>query len=441
LIAPAISVIFEHPMAIPSHDSRGETPTLHQLKPPPQYQSRFQRTFAALKYPNYSLWFKGQLVSLFGSWMQTTAQGFLIYELTHSPQWLGYVGFAAGIPTWVLTLYGGVVADRVPRRSLLIVTQSVMMILAFVLAALTFFDLVQPWHILILALGLGAANSFDAPARQAFVSEMVPREDLTNAIALNATMFHSATAVGPAAAGLAYALFGPATCFAINGLSFVAVIVALKMMKLEAPAKQSQRAPAVAQLKEGLKYVASEPVVRMLIALVAVTSMLTLSMVTLLPAWAVNVLGGNAATNGFLLSARGVGSLAGALAIASLGRINYRGRLITLGSLLYPLLLVAFAFTRSLPLSILCLAGAGAGMILVMNLANAMVQTRTPDHLRGRVMGAYTWIFFGFMPLGALWLGTTADKFGEPEAVLLNAVAAFVFAAGVWLLFPRLRRE
>ncbi len=402
---------------------------------------RWQRTFAALKYPNYRLWFQGQLVSLFGTWMQTTAQGFLVFELTHSPKYLGYVGFASGIPTWLLTLYGGVIADRVSRRTLMTITQSVMMVLAFILAALTYLHIVQPWHIIALAFCLGVANSFDAPARQAFVSELVPREDLTNAIALNSTMFHSATAVGPAAAGLAYALFGPGMCFTINGVSFIAVIVALQMMKLRPWVPPTRSLSVVSELKEGLRYVASQPVVRVLIASVAVTSMLALSLTTLVPAWAVKVLGGNAATNGFLLSARGAGSLAGALLIATLGQINYRGRLVMLGAMTYPVLLFAFAYVRWLPLSLLTLAGAGAGMIFVMNLANAIVQTAVPDQLRGRVMGSYTWIFFGFMPLGALWVGMVAEHLGEPEAVMINAVMALAFAVSVWFLFPRLRDE
>jgi MFS family permease len=397
------------------------------------------KTFAALKYPNYRLWFWGQMVSLFGTWMQTTAQGFLIYELTRSPVYLGYVGFASGIPTWLLTLYGGVVADRVPRRTLMIFTQTCMMILAFVLAGLTFFYLVQPWHVIALAALLGVANSFDAPARQAFVSEMVAREDLTNAIALNATMFNTATAVGPAVAGVVYALFGPEWCFTINGLSFVAVIMALQMMKLQPLVKPAGKGSAYAEFKEGIRYVVRHPVIRVLISMVAITSMLATSLSTLVPAWSVNVLGGGAAVNGLLLSARGFGSLLGALTIATLGRFTFRGKLLTFGSLMYPLLFFAFAFVRWLPLSLLVLAGAGMGMILVMNLANALVQTSTPDHLRGRVMGAYTWIFFGFMPIGALWTGTVAQHIGEPQAVIINAVAACAFAIAVFALFPKVR--
>ncbi len=417
------------------------TSVVHETPFTPREPSRWRRTFAALRYPNYRLWFWGQMISLFGSWMQTTAQGFLIYEVTRSPLYLGYVGFAAGAPTWLLTPYGGVAADRLSRRTVLIVTQSAMMALAFVLAALTFLGIVEPWHILALAFCLGIANAFDAPSRQAFVSEMVPKEDLTNAIALNSTMFHSATAVGPAAAGLAYALFGAGWCFTINGLSFIAVILALSKMTLgERPARR-QAASAFAELKEGIRYVATHEVVRIIIPLVAATSMLALSIITLIPAWAVRILGGDATTNGFLLSARGVGSLAGALFIASLGRTKIRGRLLTTGSLVYPLLLLLFAFARSVPLSLLAFAGAGAGMILVMNLANAVVQTSTPDHLRGRVMGAYTWIFFGSMPLGALWLGTAAEHFGEVETVVINSVLALCVGTVIFAFFPKIRQQ
>lgn len=172
------------------------------------------QTFAALKHPNYRLWFGGQLISLFGTWMQITAQSFLVFELTHSPAYLGYVSFAFGLPSWFFMLYGGVIADRVPRRTLLIITQCSMMMLALILAAVT----VQPWHIVIFVLGLGLANAFDAPARQAFVIELVDREDITNAVALNSTLFNMSSVVGPAAAGVVYMLLGPAWCFTLNGL-------------------------------------------------------------------------------------------------------------------------------------------------------------------------------------------------------------------------------
>jgi MFS family permease len=400
-----------------------------------------RRTFAALRHPNYRLWFFGQMISLFGTWMQTTAQGFLIFELTHSPAYLGLVGFASGAPTWLLTLYGGVVADRVPRRKLIAITQSCMMVLAMILAALTFLRIVQPWHVLVLASLLGVANSFDAPARQSFVSEMVGPDDLTNAIALNSTMFQAATVVGPAMAGVTYAMFGPGWCFTINGISFVAVIGALLSMNLPPHIHPPGTTSALEELREGTLYIRSHPTIRVLISMVAVSSMFGLSFGTLIPAWSVNVLGGGAEISGLLFSARGAGALLGALFIASLGRSILRGRLLTAGSFLYPVLLFTLAFARGLPLSLLILAGAGIGTIFVNNLSNAIVQTSTPDRLRGRVMGTYTWIFFGCMPLGALWSGTTAGRLGEPAAVMINASVAFLFALAVRLFFPKLREE
>jgi MFS family permease len=409
--------------------------------PKPAFASRRERTFAALKYPNYRLWFQGQVVSLLGTWMQTTAQGYLIYELTHSPAYLGYVGFAAGVPTWILTLYGGVVADRVPRRALMIITQSAMMVFAFILAALTFLHVVEPWHVLVLSFLLGVANSFDAPARQAFVGEMVNREDLTNAIALNATMFHIATAIGPAVAGITYALFGPGWCFTINGVSFIAVIAALRMMKLKPHVRPASTTSAFGEFKEGIVYVVKHDVVRVVIGIIAVNSMFTLSLNTLVPAWSVSVLGGDATTNGFLYSVRGVGSLIGALIIASLGRISFRGKIVTFGSFLTPLLLMGFALIEWLPASLVIFGGVGIGTIMVMNLANALVQTSTPEHLRGRVMGAYTWIFFGFMPVGSLWTGEIATRVGLSEAVLINGSLALLAAIAVWFFFPHFRKQ
>ena len=211
-------------------------------EPAPEPQTFWQRTFAALQYPNYRLWFMGQLVSLVGTWMQITAQSFLVFELTHSTAYLGYVGFANGLPSWLFMLYGGVIADRMSRRKLLMITQSTMMVLAFLLAGLAFAGLVQPWQIVVLALALGTANAFDAPARQAFVLELVDRPDLTNAIALNSSMFNLATVVGPTVAGLTYAAFGAAWCFALNGVSFIAVIIALVLMRLPASSAGSAHA-------------------------------------------------------------------------------------------------------------------------------------------------------------------------------------------------------
>ena len=409
---------------------KGDTPLQKPL---------WRKTFAALKHRNYRLWFWGQMISLFGTWMQTTAQGFLVYQVTHSSAYLGYVGFAYGAPSWFFMLYGGVVADRVSRRKLLIITQAIMMILAFILAALVFTDTVRAWHILVLAFGLGLANAFDAPARQAFVSELVDREDLTNAVALNATMFNAALVVGPAFAGIIYAAFGPGWCFAVNGISFIAVIIALASMQFLPRTETSQTASALSALMEGIDYVRHQPMILALIGLVATTSLFGMSLGTLLPAWSVKILHGNAATNGLLFSARGVGSLFGALTIATFGKSRVRGKFISFGSLCFPVFIICFALTYWLPLSLLFMVLVGMAMIFVVNFSNATIQSIVPDSLRGRVMGVYTTIFMGSMPIGALLLGTIAEQAGETEAALLSAGAAFIIAGLVWIFIPKVR--
>jgi MFS family permease len=398
-----------------------------------------KKTFAALKYRNYRLWFWGQMVSLFGTWMQTTAQGFLVFQLTHSAAFLGYVGFASGTPLLLFTMFGGAVADRLPRRKLLIITQSAMMILAFILAAITYAGIVQPWHIILLAFGLGMANAFDSPARLAFISEMVEREDLTNAIALNATMFNSATAVGPAVAGITYAAFGPEWCFTINGCSFIAVIAALAAMRLKSVVPPDRQGSMISAIKEGIRYIRHQKIVRTLILLVASASLFGMSLGTLIPAWSVKILHGDASTNGFLFSTRGAGSLLGALIIASLGRVSIRGKLITLGSMFFPLFIALFALAHWLPLSLLLMGCIGISTIMVANLSNAMIQSLVPDSLRGRVMGVFSTIFMGSMPIGALILGSIAEQIGEAHAALFSASAAFMVACLVVFIVPQIR--
>jgi MFS family permease len=394
--------------------------------------------FTALKYRNYRLWFMGQLVSLVGTWMQTTAQAYLVFQLTKSPAYLGYVGFATGVPSWIFMLYGGVIADRVSRRKTLLLAQSAMMLLAFILALLTFLQLVQPWHIILLALGLGVANAFDAPARQAFVVEMVDREDLPNAIALNSSMFNLATVVGPAISGVIYALVGPAWCFTLNGLSFIAVIIALLLMRLP-PATTKRTTAALDDLKEGLRYVASNSIIRTLISVVAVVSLFGLAYMTLIPAWAVNVLYGDAITNGWLQSARGIGALGGALMVAALSYRRVKGRLLTLGMFAFPITLLIFAEMRWLPLSLAAFAGVGWGVIALFNTANILIQTLVPDELRGRVVSLYTLTFFGLMPLGALLTGWAAEAIGEPNTIILSAIIPLAYAAWLWVRVPQLR--
>ncbi len=408
--------------------------------PTPRTSPTLRETFAALRHRDYRLWFGGQFVSLTGMWMQSAAQGFLVYQLTHSQAYLGYVGFAAGLPAWLFTLYGGVIADRVSRRRMIIATQGAMMLLALVLAALVFAGAVRPWHILALAFCGGVVNAFDAPARQVLVVDLVEREDLTNAIALNSTMFNAATVVGPALGGAVYAWLGPAWCFTLNGVSYLAVIGGLLLMRLHGARPAAPRASVLADLREGFAYMGSDATARALVATIGVVGVIAVGLVTLMPAWSVNILHGGVRLNGALLSARGAGALLGALVIAAYGRRHFRGRLLTLGTVMLPATLLLFALLRWLPAAVAALVGVGWSFMVIVNSTLALLQTRLPDPLRGRVMSIYTMVFFGSMPIGALAAGFAAHRWGEPAAVAGGAALLLLFAGFAWWRWPFLRR-
>jgi MFS family permease len=397
-------------------------------------------TFIALRHPNYKLWFIGQLVSLVGTWMQITAQGFLIYQLTKSPVFLGYVGVASGLPSLFFTLYAGVVSDRISRRRLIVITQTSMMVLAFIQATLVFTGLIQPWHILVLAALLGIANAFDAPARQSFVIELVDREDLTNAIALNSTMFNMATVVGPSVAGFAYALVGPGWCFIINGISFIAVIIALALMKLTKMEAVPATGNALAQVQEGLQYIAKNRLIIGLFVMVGAVGIFGSGLFTLTPAWSVDILHGDASTNGLMLSARGLGSMIGGLLIAGLSRYQVRGKALSFGGLAMPFVMAGFALVSNIPASLLFICLIGFFFMLVINNANAMTQTSLPDNLRGRVMSVYVMVFFGAQPIGAFLAGLLAEKFNEPFAILVFSISLLISAVLVLVVVPDLKR-
>ncbi len=399
-----------------------------------------RRTFAALTYPNYRLWFFGQMTSLFGTWMQSTAQGYLVFELTHSEAFLGYVGGASGVASWLFMLYGGVIADRVPRRRLLVVTQALSMLLAFVLSALAFTHAIMPWHIVLLAFALGVVNAFDAPTRQSFVLEMVELPVLPNAIALNSMMFNTAMTVGPAIGGLAYALFGPGWCFAINGASFVAVIASLLLMKLPAWRPPEKKNGALADIRVGLHTVVADKRILAIVCLMCTVNLIGLAFATLIPAWAVQVLGGDARTFGFLQGLRGLGALIAAMSVAALSHRRFKGKAMTIGSISFPIFVLLFSFTRTLALSLAALFMVGVSNVLMGNLANALVQTMSPDALRGRVMAVFMLAFFGFAPLGALLAGGAATLIGVPLTVGISALGLLVCAVVIALRVPALRR-
>ncbi len=407
---------------------------------------RVKRTFRSLRHRNYRLWFFGQTFSLFGTWMQITAQAFLVYQLTNSPAYLGLVGFAAGIPALLLTPYGGAIADRSSRKRILLATQIAMMALAFILAALTLTGTITPPQIILLAFLLGIANAFDAPARQAFTLDMVDdREDLGNAISLNGTMVNLALVAGPAIAGITYALFGPAMCFILNAISFLAVIIALLMMNIPHLVRVPRKASIMSDLKEGLKYTMAHGEVSGILWATAITSIFGMAFITIIPAWAVkmidvppwvaNILGGDASSrgaqmNGILQSARGIGALAVALWTASMAHSWSKGRLLAIGAFATPLFLIAFAYIHSLWLALAFLIFLGGVNLLTVNMAMNLLQSLTTDNFRGRVMGLMSLVFFGLQPVGALWIGWFSEYFGEQTAVVFSASVCLI-ATGV----------
>jgi MFS family permease len=397
-------------------------------------------TFNALHSRNFRLWFYGQVVSLLGTWMQFTAQSFLVFELTRSPAYLGYISMAMGLPSWLLLLYGGVIADRLPRRTLLLVTQSCMMLVALALALITFSGLVRPWHILMMAALLGTANAFDAPARQAFVVDLVERRDLSNAIALNSMLFNGAAVIGPAVAGFLYMLAGPGWCFLANGISYLAIIAGLLLMRISTHASPPTAQAAGAAIMEGLRYALARPPIVALMLTVSATCLFGFSFATLMPDWSVTILGGDASTNGLLQSARGGGAVAGALLIASLGRFTAKGRLLFIGLTLFPLLLFTFAHIRQIPLALIALAALGIALTLVMNLSTILLQDILDDHIRGRIMSLYSLTHFGLMPLGGLLAGLAASRLGSPLTIMGCSLICLLFAAITFYAAPGVRR-
>lgn len=395
--------------------------------------------FAALRHRNFQLYFGGQLISNAGTWMQIIAQGWLVYELTHSDLTLGIVGFAAAIPSLIVTPWGGVVVDRMPKRTLLMLTQSAAMLLAFILAALAFSGLVREWHIIVLAAGLGFVNAFDAPGRQAFVVEMVGRQDLPNAIALNSVMFNGARMIGPAIGGLLLAAVGAAWCFTINGLSFLAVLIGLAAMQL-APHRPAPSTQSVwTQLTSGIRYASREPEISGLLLLSLCFSVFGISYATVLPAFVQQVLRQGAEFYGWVTTATGVGAVTGALIIAHHRGPSWRGKWLIVANLAFPVILALFSFTTFLPLSLVWAFGLGLGFMTQFTMINTLLQTRVENGLRGRVMALYTLTFFGFAPFGNLAIGALSETIGLSYAISVFAALSLALSIAVQRKAPQIR--
>jgi MFS family permease len=393
------------------------------------------QTLRALRHRNFRLFFFGQLFSLIGTWMQNTAQGWLMWRLTGSEWMLGLVGFAQLGPVFFLGLFGGLAADRFPRHRIVITTQAAMLVQATSLAALTLSGVVTPWEIVALAALLGTINAFDMPGRQAFLVQMVGREDLGNAIALNSSIFNGARVVGPAVAGFAVAYWGEGACFAFNALSYLAVLASLLLMKIESLPPAAVNRGAMESLREGFAYAFRTPHVRSLLSLVAATSFFGLPFSFFLPAIAGGTFKKGPSGLGELMACLGLGALSGALFMAYRTGTGSLGRLAGLFSLTFGALLVAFSQSRSFALSCALLTACGFCMMAQMAATNTCLQSFVPDPLRGRLMSLYVITFVGLAPLGGLLQGRLAGVSSVQAVVLAGGVITSA-AAAVFLLRP-----
>ena len=397
-------------------------------------------TWRALDNRNFALFFAGQGLSLCGTWMQSLAQSWLIYRLTGSPLLLGLVGFVSQVPVLGFGLLGGVLADRWPRHRLLLITQSLSLLQAMILAGLTLSGHITIGWIMGLAAVLGLINALDMPVRQSFIADLVPRADLPSAIGLNSSAFNAARIIGPSVAGFLVAAVGEGVCFLVNALSFLAVIGCLLAMEVPQKAKAAQ-AHAIIFLAEGLRYARSTPHVRAVLALIAVLSLTAMPYTVLLPVFAGNVLHTDANGLGWLMAATGMGALAGALRIARRGTIRGLGRLIAGATLLFGVSLLALAASTALWVAIPVLLAVGYGMITGMAGCNTLLQSLVPDHLRGRVMSLYTLFFLGMAPIGSLIAGALAAHIGTPLTIAAGGIGAILGAVLFWRALPGIRRH
>jgi MFS family permease len=402
--------------------------------------SRWQVAWRALRHRNFQLFFSGQLISLVGTWMQSVAQSWLVYRLTGSALLLGSVGFASQIPVFLFAPLGGITADRYNRRYIVIATQNASMLLALILAALTLLHRVQVWHIFVLAALLGVVNAFDIPGRQSFLVDMVGRDDLMNAIALNSSMFNGARVIGPAIAGILVAKIGEGWCFFANGVSYIAVIVGLLLMRVVSPPRTVMASP-FEHMMEGFRFVNDTGPIRALLLLLGLVSLVGMPYVVLMPIFADQILHGGAQGLGILMGATGVGALFGALTLAFREGVKGLGRWVAWCCAGFGASLAVFAYSHRFWVSVILLLPVGYTMMLQMACSNTLIQVMVPDALRGRVMAVYSMMFMGMAPIGALLGGVLADSLGAPLTVAVGGLACLAGAAWFRFQLPRIRVE
>jgi len=434
--------------SIPSSETRSQPPSNGQ-------GLRWQAAGRALRHRNFQLFFSGQLISLIGTWMQTVAQSWLVYRLTGSGLLLGAVGFASQIPVFLVAPAGGITADRANRQYIVVATQTASMILAFILAGLTLTNRIHVWHIFVLAALLGVVNAFDIPGRQAFLVDMVGKDDLMNAIALNSSMFNGARVIGPAVAGVLVARLGEGWCFFANAVSYLAVIAGLLLMKVDARPRASAKTPPLEHLKEGFQFVRRAAPIRALLILLGLVSVTGMPYVVLMPIFADKILhrGGQefaaligshdlgAVRLGILMGAAGVGALLGALTLAMRSGVKGLGRWVAVCCAGFGVSLVLFASSKSFWLSVLLLLPVGYFIMLQMAASNTLIQVMVPDELRGRAMAVYSMMFMGMAPIGALLGGALSDRLGAPVTVAIGGIVSVAGAWWFWMHWPKIRVE
>jgi MFS family permease len=394
--------------------------------------------FSSLKVKYFRIYWLGMFVSLVGTWIQTVAQSWLVFQLTNSAFLLGVVGFLGSIPIFILSLFGGVLADRINKRNILIFTQAAFMLLAFLLAVLTQFKFITPAQIMFIALLNGVIMAFDAPARQSIVVELVGREHLFNAITLNSVAFNSSRIIGPAIAGVLISLIGMSGCFYLNGFSFLAVIIALFYIKFGKSTVRNNNS-AYRDIKEGLIFVSRNRLILALVSVVAAISLFGTSYIILMPVFASHVLGVGVKGLGGLMSSTGIGALLGSLGLARLGNFRSKGGLLIWSVFLFSVSLVGFSLTKNYFLSIFVLIFVGCSSVIPIALVNTLLQVNVPNEFRGRVMSLFMITFAGIVPFGNLISGTLAQSWGVSTALFFCGLACLVLFTLINFLFPRLR--
>jgi MFS family permease len=396
----------------------------------------------ALANPNLRLYFAGQVVSMIGTWMQQMALSWLIYRLTDSTFMLGLVAFASQAPTFLLTPFAGIVADRVNRKKLVIITQSLAMLQAAILAALAFSEKPVIWHLIALGAFSGLINAFDLPTRQTFLVDMLEsRDELPNAIAVNSSITTLTRLIGPSIAGLFIAWAGEAMCFVVNAVSYVAVIVALVFVKAKQKPLSGDRPGAIVQLKEGFKYAFSFSPIRVLLAMIASVSLFVMPYSVLMPAFARDVFHGSATTLGVLTAASGLGSLTGALYLSTRKGVLGLGRWIVISCAMFGLGLIAFGFSNSLWVALPVLTVVGFGGMILMAGSNTILQTLVDEDKRGRVMSIYTMCFMGLAPFGSMAAGALSTRIGLAPTVIASGIIGVILALGFASRLRKIRQD